>query len=162
MRTARLLIVCAIALYSVALAGQQARFTGHVVAVIDGDTIGVMRDGREVRIRLDGIDAPESGQDFGRRAKQFTSTATFGKTVDVLVKDTDRYGRLVARVLADGQDISVALVEAGLAWHYVEYSKDPVLADAELSARNQMIGLWSIPNPMPPWDYRNPTTNRRR
>ena len=54
--------------------------------VIDGDTIGVMRDGREVRVRLEGVDAPETRQDFSQRAKQFTSTATFGKTVDVLVR----------------------------------------------------------------------------
>jgi len=82
---------------------------------------------------------------FGQRAKQFTSASTFGKVVDVLIKDIDRYGRLVARVIADGQDVSMALVEAGLAWHYVEYSKDPGLAQAELSARNQKNGLWSIP-----------------
>ena len=68
------------------LGGQAVTFSGRVVAVIDGDTIGVMRDGREVRIRLEGIDAAEDGQDFSQRAKQFTSAAVFGKTVDVTVK----------------------------------------------------------------------------
>ena len=125
-------------LYCFALvAGQTAAFSGRVVSVVDGDTIGVLRDGREVRIRLEGIDAPEDGQDFSERAKQFTSAAVFGRTVDVRVKETDRYGRLVARVIAGGQDVSVALVEAGLAWHYVEYSKDPILQRAELSARSR-------------------------
>jgi micrococcal nuclease len=144
-----------LALYCVALAAQAVTFSGRVVSVIDGDTIDVMREGREVRIRLEGIDAPENGQDFSQRAKQFTSVAIFGKSVSVGVKETDRYGRLVARVIADGKDVSLALVEAGLAWHFLEYSNDPVLARAELSARSRKVGLWSIPNPTPPWAYRN-------
>ena len=153
------MIVACVVLYCVAfLAAQAVTFTGRVVSVIDGDTIGVMRDGREVRIRLEGIDAPEDGQDFSQRAKQFTSAAVFGTTVTVAVKETDRYGRLVARVIADGQDVSVALVDAGLAWHYLEYSNDPVLARAELSARSRRVGLWTLPNPIPPWAYRNPRT----
>ena len=67
------------------VSGQAATFSGRVVAIVDGDTIGAMRDGREVRIRLEGIDAPENGQDFSQRAKQFTSAAVFDKTVWVAV-----------------------------------------------------------------------------
>ena len=70
------------------------------MAVADGDTISVLRDGRSVRVRLEGIDCPEKGQDFSQRAKQFTSELTFGKEVSVDVRDVDRYGRLVARVHA--------------------------------------------------------------
>ena len=58
---------------------RQERFAGRVVGVTDGDTISVMRDGRSVRVRLEGIDCPERGQDFGQRAKQFTSDMAFGK-----------------------------------------------------------------------------------
>ena len=134
--------------------GQSERFTGRVTSVIDGDTIGVMREGREVRIRLDGIDAPEGGQEFGQRAKQFASEIAFGKTVDVIVRDVDRYGRLVARVMAGGEDLSVALVEAGLAWHFLRYSNDPILQAAETRARAQRVGLWTEVNPAPAWTYR--------
>jgi endonuclease YncB( thermonuclease family) len=149
-------LIAAAVLWAVAfLTAQHAQFTGRVVAVIDGDTIGVLRDGREVRVRLEGIDAPEDGQDFSQRANQFTSQALFGKDVTVSVKETDQYGRLVSRVLHDGRDISVALVEAGLAWHYVEYSNDFVLRNAETSARQRRVGLWSSPQPTPPWAYRN-------
>jgi micrococcal nuclease len=84
-------------------------FTGRVVGVSDGDTISAMREGRSVRVRLDGIDAPANGQDFANRAKRFTSALVFGETVTINVKDTDRYGRLVARVIAGGQDGSVRL-----------------------------------------------------
>lgn len=130
-------------------------FNGKCVAVTDGDTVGVLRDGKEVRIRLDGIDCPESNQDFGTRAKQFTSSIVFGKEVQVTVKDVDRYGRLVCRIVCDGKDLSLELVKAGLAWHYKQYSSDSVLAAAEDAARELKRGLWSIPNPVAPWDFRH-------
>jgi len=133
----------------------QDRFVGKVVGVTDGDTISVMRDGRSVRVRLEGIDCPESGQDFGQRAKQFTSDKTFGKNATIDVRDTDRYGRLVARVHVGGEDISLSLVQVGLAWHYARYSSDPTLARAETAARSAKLGLWSHLNPIPPWEFRS-------
>ncbi|MDA1097167.1 MAG: thermonuclease family protein, partial [Chloroflexi bacterium] len=93
-------------------------FSGEVVGITDGDTIRVMHGGEAVRVRLEGIDAPENAQDFSQRAKQLTSSLTFRKVVRVDVRDVDRYGRLVARVAAEGQDVSVTLVRQGLAWHY--------------------------------------------
>jgi endonuclease YncB( thermonuclease family) len=132
------------------------RFTGNVIGVSDGDTITVLRDRAPVSIRLDGVDCPESGQDFGQRAKQFTSGLLFGKTVAVDVRDIDRYGRLVARVRVDGQDVSLALVNAGFAWHYKQYSGDSELAHAEVAARARRAGLWSQPRPLPPWEFRHP------
>src|SRR5688572_15644425 len=68
-------------------------FTGKVVGVADGDTITVMHQGRGERIRLHGIDAPEKGQPFTNRAKQFVSDLCFGKEVRVEVKGQDRYQR---------------------------------------------------------------------
>ncbi len=132
------------------------RFTGKVVGVTDGDTISVMRESAPVTIRLDGIDCPEGGQDFSQRAKQFTSRMVFGKTVDVVVKDVDRYKRLVARIVVNGEDVSLALVRAGLAWHYKQYSNDPLLARAEVEAREQGIGLWGQGRQIPPWEFRHP------
>lgn len=132
----------------------QERFSGKVVGVADGDTVSVLRDGRAVRVRLEGIDCPEKGQDFSQRAKQFTSDLTFGKEVTVDVRDLDRYGRLVARVFVGGEDVSVALVEAGLAWHFTKYSRDPELARAELAGRMAKRGLWALADPVPPWQFR--------
>ena len=125
--------------------------------MIDGDTVGILRDGREVRVRLEGIDCPEATQDFGGRAKRFTSDLAFGHTVTVDVRDVDRYGRLVARLKLGDVDVSLALVRAGLAWHFIRYSRDPVLADAERRARVNRTGLWIHPNAVPPWTYRRPT-----
>jgi len=130
-------------------------FTGKCVGVHDGDTIRVLYEGKEVKIRLEGIDCPELGQDFGQNAKAFTSRLFFAKSLNVRVITTDRYGRLVARVSIDELDGSVELVKAGLAWHLTKLSKDRELARAEQAARNAKRGLWSHPSPTPPWLWRN-------
>lgn len=129
-------------------------YIGKCVGVSDGDTISVMKAGRAVKIRLEGIDCPEMGQDFGTRAKQFTSGMVYGKDVEVKEYNRDIYRRTVARVYIGGQDVSLELVKAGLAWHFKKYSSDPVLAEAEVEARRGKRGLWSMPNPVPPWEYR--------
>jgi len=140
------------------LAGET--YTGKCVIVHDGDTISVMKAGRAVKIRLEGIDCPELGQDFGTRAKQFTSGMVFGKDVEVKEDNLDMYGRMVAKVYVEGRDLCLELVRAGLAWHYKRYSSDPVLAKAEVQARKAKTGLWSMPNPVPPWEWRK--LHRRR
>ena len=129
-------------------------YASKCVGVTDGDTVSVMKAGKAVKIRFEGIDRPERGQDFGAKAKQFTSARVFGKEVEVREFYPDRYGRMVARVLVDGQDVSLELVKAGLAWHFKRYSSDPVLAVAESEARAARVGLWAMPNPVPPWERR--------
>ena len=90
-------------------------FSGKVVGVSDGDTITVLQNRTPIKVRLHGIDCPEIGQDFGSRAKAFTSELVFGQVVKVVPRDTDRYGRTVADViLADGRILNHELVRAGL------------------------------------------------
>src|SRR5436305_14660114 len=92
-------------------------FTGKVVGVNDGDTITVLKDRIPVKVRLFGIDCPETGQDFGSRAKGATSEMAFGKVVTVHPRRNDRYGRTVADVvLPDGRTLNHELVRRGLAW----------------------------------------------
>jgi micrococcal nuclease len=107
-----------------------------------------------MKVRLEGVDCPESHQDYGTKAKQFTSDLVFGKEVKVVAKEKDRYGRTVGTVFVDEQNLNLSLVKAGLAWHYKQYSKDETLAQAETDARAAKIGLWSVPDPTPPWDFR--------
>src|SRR5215471_17826004 len=71
------------------------QFTGKVVGISDGDTIKVLREGKAVKVRLYGIDAPEKAQAFGTQARKFTSDLVFQRDVTVVVHTTDRYGRLV-------------------------------------------------------------------
>ena len=126
-------------------------FAGKVVGVSDGDTITVLRNRTPIKVRLHGIDCPEIGQDFGSRAKAFTSELVFGQVVKVVPWDTDRYGRTVADViLADGRILNHELVRAGLAWRYRKYAPDiGTLAELEAAARDAKRGLWSQPNPAP-------------
>ena len=115
-----------------------------------------LRDRTQIRIRLYGIDCPETGQDFGSRAKQFTSELAFGKVVKVVPRATDGYGRVVAEVvLPDGQVLNDELVRAGLAWWYRQYARDiGTLSQLEAEAREAKRGLWSRPDPVPPWEWR--------
>jgi len=136
---------------------EHASFSGKCVAVTDGDTIKVLRGGKEVRIRLFGIDSPERGQDFYRRAKEFTSEMVYGRVVDVTPVDQDDYGRLVAWVSVDGRTLNKELVAEGLAWWYKRYAaKERELGKLEKQARKAKKGIWSLPDPTPPWEFRRP------
>ena len=133
----------------------RGQFSGRVAGVLDGDTIEVLREGKPVRVRLHGIDCPERRQAFGTVARKFTSERAFGKTVTVLVRDRDRYGRTVGEVLLpDDGNLNHELLRAGLAWWYRRFAEDPRLEQAEAEARQAGRGLWSDPRPVAPWDYR--------
>jgi endonuclease YncB( thermonuclease family) len=101
------------------------------------------------------VDAPERRQAFGARAKQFVGTMAFGKTVIVLQRGMDRYGRTIAEVmLPDGRDLGLELVRAGYAWWFRRYSADAHLAVLEARAHAARRGLWADPDPVPPWKWR--------
>ena len=151
-------VVAAFVVCSVAFADV---ITGKVVGVADGDTVTVLTPAKkQVKVRLDGVDAPEKAQAFGDKSKQFTSQMVFGKQVSVDVKETDRYGRSVGVVSVDGKNLNVALVSNGFAWWYREYAKDnEVLMNAESRARRERVGLWADANPVAPWDFRRGGTS---
>ena len=123
----------------------------------DGDTLTSLRDREQARIRLYGIDCPERGQAFSKKAKQFTSDMVFGKVVEVHRMDTDRYGRAVALVSVDKQLLNEELVKAGLAWVYDFYCSEPICEswkNFQLRAKFDKRGVWDDPNPIPPWEFR--------
>lgn len=123
------------------LAGRQ--FEAKVVRVADADTLEAIVTGehRPVRIRLEGIDAPEQGEAFSGEATARLRALTFDRVVRVTGKSVDRYGRLVARVSIDDADASGVLVGSGLACH--AYAYDAQLAKAEAAARAAGAGFWS-------------------
>ncbi|MGC4095756.1 MAG: thermonuclease family protein [Nitrospira sp.] len=131
-------------------------FTGRVVAVLDGDTLEVLHSGKAERIRLTGIDCPEKKQPFGQRAKQATSTLSFGQYVTVHSDGKDRYGRVLGEVeLRDGTNLNYELVRQGWCWWYWKYAPDEILlALLEAGAREAKKGLWVDPSPVPPWEWR--------
>ena len=94
-----------------------------MVSIADGDTITVLENRTQYKIRLYGIDTPEKRQDFGNSAKQFTSEIVFGKQVRVVKKDIDRYRRIVGMVYVGNECLNEALIESGVAWVYRKYCK---------------------------------------
>lgn len=135
--------------------------SGKVIAVADGDTLTIIDDRSQQRkIRISGIDAPESSQAFGDKAKKSLSDLVFGETIAVVSSKTDRYGRLVGKVALDDRDIGLEQIRRGLAWFFRQYaselSRDDARAyeQAENEAREKRRGLWSEPGPIPPWELR--------
>ncbi len=131
--------------------------SGKVIAIIDGDTYDILLDGNKtVRIRMEGIDAPEKGMPFYRVAKKYLGELCFEKNVRLEIHDTDSRGRKIAfTYLDDGTEISHEMIKAGLAWHFTKYNKDEDLATLEVQAKESKLGLWTDESPMPPWDNRS-------
>ncbi len=134
-----------------------------VIKIVDGDTIDVLDANNESRrIRLQGIDAPERTQAFGTVSRQHLYDLLFGKDVTLQGEKTDRYDRILCKVLVEGQDVNLEQINAGLAWFYRQYEKELSSDDsdsyskAESEAHNAKRGLWSDPAPTPPWEYRHP------
>jgi micrococcal nuclease len=134
----------------------------QVIGIADGDTIAVRCGSSEVmRVRLSSIDAPEKGQPFGQRSRQSLSDLCFGKDAQLQIRDKDRYGRTVARVICDGVDANRAQVERGMAWNYTRYSRDPELVTVQEQAKAAGRGLWADREPVPPWEWRREKNNLR-
>lgn len=130
---------------------------GKVVGVTDGDTVKLLVGGRmQYKVRLGEIDAPESGQPYGRASKQMLSSLVFGQTVTARVTDVDRYGRSVAVLTRDGININAELVKRGGAWAYRRYLSDQRYLLWERQARDGGRGLWGLQSDqiMAPWDWR--------
>jgi micrococcal nuclease len=151
------LLVMLIAWPSLGLrAGNRTVLPGVVVGVVDGDTVDVKLQSGMIRIRLHAIDAPESAQPYGKKAKQVLSSLVFGKAVEVEPYEQDRYDRLVARLWLDGMDVNAEMVKRGMAWTYRRYADDPAYCAYEKGARDLKRGLWSLPLEQrpPPWEWR--------
>ena len=151
---------------------------GVVTKVSDGDTIHVQdRLGTKVKVRLYGIDAPETekrnrktgrvskqGQPFGEEASESLTAKVYRRPVKIEVIDMDRYKRAVSIVWQGNRNVNAALVREGLAWAYREYLDRPYASEylqAEEGARKGKRGLWQQPNPQPPWEFRRSLKAKR-
>ncbi len=128
---------------------------GKVISVKDGDTIEILYNNVSLKIRLEHIDAPEKSQPWGKQSKAACSNFCFGKSVIVNGNKFDRYKRLLGEVqIPGGYNLNLSMVSNGHAWHFKKYSKNQNYAQTELKARASKVGLWSLPNPVPPWEWR--------
>lgn len=139
-------------LFSPLVAAAERQLTCKVVGISDGDTLTCLHERRPLKVRLQYIDAPESAQPFGNRAKQALSTLAFKKTVRLHVTGYDRYQRLLAVVYVGSQNLNLTLVEQGMAWAYRQTL--PEYAQAQATAQRQQRGLWRDSHPINPADWR--------
>lgn len=139
----------------------KADFAGKVIRVADGDTVTVLdADNVQHRVRLTGIDAPERGQPFGTASRDHLGSLIAGKQVTVESSSLDRYGRVLGKIVLDGNDVNLSQVQAGMAWWYRYYAKTQPETDqklyesAENGAKLDGRGLWSDPAPINPYEWR--------
>lgn len=91
---------------------------GKVVRVSDGDTVVLLdADNTQQKIRLNGIDAPENGQPYGDKSKEYLSGLIAGKEVAVEVKGKDQYKRILGVVYLGDTNINAEMIRAGYAWN---------------------------------------------
>ena len=143
----------------------QSSIQGKVVRVADGDTITVLQNSKQYIIRLYGIDTPEKKQDFGQKAKKFTSSMVFKQHVKVVVYNTGKYGRTIGVVYIGQKCLNEELVKNGLAWIYKRYCSESFCnhwLKLEQDARANKLGLWTYDNPIPPWDFRRGKSNKSK
>ena len=134
----------------------KASFAAKVSFVSDGDTLWVQPDsgGPPRKLRLDGIDAPEICQTGGGASREMLAQRALHKRVLVTVRRYDSYGRGLARIQLDGDDIGAQMVHAGQAWSY-RWRRDPgPYAAQEALARQSRRGLFATGQPELPRDFR--------
>lgn len=154
------LILLITLLYGTPAAADYLNCPCKVVKVTDGDTVHVVdQSAKKHKVRLAGIDAPEEKQPFSKQSRQNLSRLIAGQNIEVEYSNRDRYGWVIGKLIYQGQDINLLQIKHGYAWHYKQHQRDQSSLDrslyssAEIVAREQTIGLWSVPA-IPPWQFR--------
>jgi endonuclease YncB( thermonuclease family) len=140
---------------------EQGDCSGKVVSVIDGDTVSIQTSsGRLMRVRLEGIDAPEKAQAYGDESKEHLSKMILGRTVQCSSKKKDRYGRSIGTISLNGVNVNLQMVRDCYAWHYTAYQNEQSSSDrasfsaADSSCKSARLGLWANGRAMAPWEFR--------
>lgn len=130
--------------------------SGKVISIIDGDTYDALLQGNKtIRVRMEGIDAPEKGMPFYQKSKKCLSSLCFGKQVKIKITGIDNHERFLAYTYNEnGNELSQEMIKAGLAWHFKKYNSDQKLSKLEMEAKALRKGLWIDENPMSPWENR--------
>ncbi|WGE89643.1 thermonuclease family protein [Actinobacillus arthritidis] len=132
-----------------------------VVGIADGDTLTCLHKRTQLKVRLLYIDAPESAQPYGKKAKQALANLVFKQQVTLHNSGYDRYQRVLA-VVYDEQDrnINLLLVKKGMAWAYRE--TQPIYEQTMLKAKKAEIGLWQDKSPIDPAEWRKVHSHDKR
>jgi len=141
---------------------EASSFIAEIVAVVDGDTIKVLKSRQVITVRLEGVDAPDKQQRYAEESKLFIESLAFGKQV-VINSNGARVGKILHGevVLDDGRSLNREIVKAGFAWWHRQNSEDLSLWRLEGLAREKKLGLWLGEEPIPPWEYRQGKRSKR-
>ncbi|MRD49201.1 thermonuclease family protein [Caenimonas koreensis DSM 17982] len=133
-----------------------SRFTGIVSHVTDGDTVWVRRDDGKppLRVRLQGIDAPEICQPFGLKSRQALASIVAHRRVTVTTHGTDNYDRTLGVIERAHEDVGAWMVRRGYAWSYHFKGNAGPYARQEAQARRTRAGLWQQNRPVAPHEFR--------
>ena len=139
-----------------------AEFTGKVIAVLDGDTLLVMRGGYPVKVRLAEVDAPEKAQPYGAASQKSLAEMVMGKQIQVSSRAVDDYGRMVATVSIDELNVNYEQVRRGMAWEYSRFHSNRELVALQREAQQARRGLWAGAGAVEPaqWRKQHPTSDK--
>lgn len=141
----------------------QTSISCKVVSISDGDSFTCLTPAKKnIKVRMNQIDAPERQQDFGNAARRKLSEMIYLKNVRLTSYGKDKYKRVLAEVFVNNQNINQKMVESGYAWAYREYLQSEKYLSLEQQARNNLLGLWSQPNPIYPSDFRKQKTGQKK
>ncbi len=138
----------------IALSAQAETFNAKVIAVMDGDTVLVLRDGQKIKVRLANIDAPEKEQAFGQESRDSLLKMVGKRQVQIDSHAVDQYGRIIGLVSVGGRNVNEEQVKRGMAWEYSHYHADKTYVALQSAARQAHLGLWAQGNPQAPWQWR--------
>lgn len=152
----------------VPLLGQAESFNARVIAVLDGDTVLVLRGAQKIKVRLANIDAPEVGhagmgdkspnsqkdQAYGQQSRASLLEMVDRKQVQIDSQAVDQYGRSIGQISVDGLNVNQEQVKRGMAWEYSHYHSDKIYIGLQSDAQQARRGLWSQASPQAPWQWR--------
>lgn len=148
---------CALVLVLSSGVGAAQVWSGHVIGVMDGDTVLLVREGQRqaIKLRIDGIDAPEICQTGGAQAREAMVRLALRQAVQVDDRGVDSYGRSVGRILVDGVDLGAEMVRTGMAWAYRFRTGKGPYAGLQGQAKKHKLGVFADPaGAMPPPEFR--------
>jgi len=121
---------------------QAEEFDARVIAVLDGDTVMVLRHGKKLKIRLSNIDAPESDQPYGKASREALVKRVQKKSIHIKSQAVDKYGRLIAEISVDGKSVNEEQVRNGMAWEYSHFHSNKRYLLLSRQAQQARRGLW--------------------
>ena len=125
------------------------------IRVIDGDTIRAEVEGKERKIRLKDIDAPEMNQPSGVQSRNFLIRLLDKKDITVVFQGKGSYGRPLGEIYANGESANTLMIKFGFAWVFDKYVKDSsFLYEHQDQAKTKNLGLWQAKDPIAPWVWR--------